>query len=117
MSALHLVIEEFHEDPKSDADQQTFAILRGFLQPDSKMSLGSASTSLLAFLPEEQPESIHIKLLGDVCIELAEQIPYSHPSQLKLARLLQRMARSSKVTTKVKFMPYELRWKLTDSVS
>lgn len=55
MAALHLVVEEFDDDPKRDVDQQIFAILRDFLQPDSKMSLGSASTSLLALLPEGNP--------------------------------------------------------------
>lgn len=55
-------------------------------------------------------------------MELAEQIPYSHPSQLKLARLLQQMARSPKVTTKVKamphgqVMPHGLGRKLTNSI-
>lgn len=103
MAALNLVMEEFSDDPKKakDVDQQAFTILRDFLQPDSKTSLNSASTSVLAFLPDKDPDGSSVSLFGEVCIELAEQIPYSHPSQLKLVRLLQELSTSPKVTTNV----------------
>jgi hypothetical protein len=96
-------MEEFSDDPKKakDLDQQAFAILRDFLEPDSKTSLNSACTSILALLPDKDPDGMPVWLLGELCIELAEQIPYSHISQLKLVRLLQQMSSSPKVTSNV----------------
>lgn len=104
MAALNLVMAELSSDPEKgkDLDQQAFAILRDFLQPDSNESLSSVSTSILALLPDHDTEGTLIWALGELCIELAEQIPYFHPSQLKLVRLLQHMSASSpKVTTNV----------------
>jgi len=96
MATLHLVMGPL-EGP--DLDPRTSDILRDFLQLDSQTSLNSASTSILALLPDGEPEGPSVCLLGDLCVQIAKQIPYSHPSQLKLARLIQQMASSPKVTT------------------
>lgn len=103
MSALDLVMAEFSDDPKKreDVDQQAVAILRDFLQPDSKISVDSASPSILALLLDENLEGMAVWLLGELFIELAEQIPYFHLSQVTLIQLLQQMGPSPKVTTKV----------------
>ena len=108
MATLNLIMEEISNDPRksNDVDQQAFAILRDFLQPDSKTSLMSASASILALLSDSNPEGLPVWKLGELFIELAEQIPYSHPSQLKLSQVLQQMASSPKVTTKVSATDY-----------
>lgn len=103
MAALHLVIEDYSTDPEKskDLDQQAFPILRDFLQPDSEQSLNPTSISILTLLADEDPNGKPMLFLGELFIELAEQIPYSHPSQLKLARLLQQMSLSDKVISNV----------------
>jgi hypothetical protein len=79
------------------SDDKVFIILRDFLQPDSTLSVESATQSILDLLPENAPLSDEIWSFGEVCFELAEQIPYYHPSQLKFARLLEYIGRSTKV--------------------
>jgi hypothetical protein len=112
MAALNLVMKDFSDDPRKskDLDQQAFAILRDFPQPDSRTSLNSASTSILALLPDQDPYGMPVWRLGELCIELAEQIPYSHPSQLKLklVRLLQQIGSSPKLMTNVSSMRHRL---------
>lgn len=72
------------------------AILRDFLQPDSKTSLESAAKSLLLLIPTNASEHAEVCSFGEICVELAEQIPYHHPSQLKLVQLLHYLSRSPK---------------------
>jgi hypothetical protein len=110
MAALNLVMKDFSDDPRKskDLDQQAFAILRDFPQPDSRTSLNSASTSILALLPDQDPYGMPVWRLGELCIELAEQIPYSHPSQLKLVWLLQQIGPSPKLMTNVSSMRHRL---------
>lgn len=74
-----------------------FQLLRGFLQPDTNMTLQSTAQSILDLLPEKDPQSTEIWSFGEICIELAEQIPYYHPSQLKLAALLEYLGKSTKL--------------------
>jgi hypothetical protein len=80
---------------------KVFVILRDLLQPDTTLSLESAAESVLALLPENAPLSTEIWSFGEVCFELSEQIPYHHPSQLKLARFLEYIGRSTKVNDKM----------------
>lgn len=89
------------QEKSKDLDQRAFPILRDFLQPDSERSLNATSTSILTLLADEDPNGKPMLLLGELFIELAEQIPYSHPSQLKMARLLQQMSLSDKVMSNV----------------
>jgi hypothetical protein len=77
-------------------------ILRDVLQPDSAMSLEDAANSLLAVIPVNAPQSGEVRVFGDYCLELAEQIPYNHPSVTKLPRLLRIMNVSSKFTIRNK---------------
>ena len=100
MVSLELTVEEFSEDSEQQAvDRRAFGILRDYLQPNSETSLDAASTSILNILPEEDPKELSILSLSELCVEIAEKIPYSHPSQLKLVRLLQQVAQSPKVVT------------------
>ena len=75
-------------------------ILRNFLQPKSALSLHEASESILKLIPANASHSTEVRVFGDYCIELADQIPYHHPSHLKLAHLLKRLNLSSKFTDK-----------------
>ncbi len=76
------------------------SILRDFLQPDSKISLKSAAETLLALVPPNASGNAEVFSFGEICVELAEQIPYDHSSQLKLVQLLQYLARSPKFLDK-----------------
>lgn len=75
------------------------SILRDYLQPDTALTLDSAVQSSLDILPDKPAHSTDVWVFGEVCIELAEQIPYHHESQLKLAGLLERLGASTKVTS------------------
>ena len=98
MSSLHLRLghdeDPFPPDPYED---KTFAILHDYLQPDTRLSLKSTANSILDLLPDNEPYSTTVYVFGGLCIELAEQIPYHHPSQLKLAELLRYIGMSTKL--------------------
>lgn len=80
------------------SDTKVFRILEDFLQPDSKKSLVSTVQSILALIPENASLSTEAYAVGEVFLELAEQIPYQHPSQIKLVRVIEQLSRSAKVT-------------------
>lgn len=60
------------------SDTKVFLILQDYLQPDTEMSLDSTVQSILALLPDNASLSNEVNNLGEVCLELAEQIPYHH---------------------------------------
>lgn len=62
---------------------KVFVILRDFLQPDTTLSLKSVLNYLVDLLPENAPYSPEVYSLGIICVDMAEQIPYHHPSQHK----------------------------------
>lgn len=82
--------------PTSDIMHKVFKILRVFLQPNTVVTQQSAANSILDLLPDKAPESTEVWEFGELCIELAEQIPYHHPSQLKLVGLLHYLGMSTK---------------------
>ncbi|OAA56361.1 hypothetical protein SPI_07972 [Niveomyces insectorum RCEF 264] len=73
-------------------DAKVAAILRDFLQPDTKLSEKVVAESILALIPTNAVENREVSRFSSICVELAEQIPYDHPSQFKLAQLLRRLA-------------------------
>lgn len=81
------------------SSDKLFVILRDFLQPDSTMPLKSAVDRIADLLPDNAPLSTEVWDLGTVCFEVAEQIPYHHPSMQKLARLLEALGQSTKVNS------------------
>jgi len=86
------------EDPPGDAiPDKTFALLRDFLEPHSTVTLEFTARSIEDLLPGKAPLSTEIWDFGESCIEVAEQIPYYHTSQLKLAGLLEYLASSPKL--------------------
>lgn len=113
MGSLRLTCESWPDpdiDPKGAAIEaakkgfspfKVFLVLRDFLQPDSTMSFKSATKAISDMLPENAPASDQTLGIASVCFELAEQIPYHHPSQQKLARLVEKLSQLSKLTEKV----------------
>ncbi|RDW70677.1 DUF3632 domain-containing protein [Aspergillus mulundensis] len=82
------------------SQEAVFAVLNDFLQPESTKPLHQAVREILALLPENAPESTEIWSAGDIIIEVASQIPYSHPSQLKLAQLVEQLISAEKFLDK-----------------
>ncbi|KAI0815790.1 hypothetical protein GGR55DRAFT_630272 [Xylaria sp. FL0064] len=68
-------------------------ILRSVLHPTDGVPFQIAANTIINILREDQrdPYSLdqNCEDLGNQCLELAEQIPYNHPSHAKLARLLE----------------------------
>ena len=87
MSSLNLKTE----DPDDEICVKTLHILQDFLQPSSRLTVQSAAQSILKLLPGNDPYSIEVMEFGGTCIEVAEQIPYHHPSQIKLADLIEEL--------------------------
>ncbi|KAI9847730.1 MAG: hypothetical protein M1837_001978 [Sclerophora amabilis] len=92
MASLDLKVEDASGDILTE---KTFHLLRGFLQPDTSLTLDSTAQSILDLLSPYAPHSTEVWVFGETCIELAEQIPYYHPSQLKFAELLEYLGQSA----------------------
>lgn len=92
---LDLRLEEPGDDPISD---QVMDILRDTLQPDGKTSLESAVEQITALLPKGRPSSTEVGSFVETCFEAAEQIPYSHPSMIKLVTIIDRCLKSSQLS-------------------
>ncbi|EFX01112.1 hypothetical protein CMQ_6054 [Grosmannia clavigera kw1407] len=71
-------------------------------EAEKKKNRGSYQvvTSILELIPTDASEYGEVCGFGQICVELAEQIPYYHPSQLKLVKLLQELGQSSKFKSK-----------------
>lgn len=90
------------DDPSSPIeytyyDYKVFLILRNFLQPNSTISLSDAVDRVVDILPDGWS---NLRDINWLCFDLAEQIPYYHPSHLKLARLLWGIGKSEKLVEK-----------------
>lgn len=78
------------------SEARVAAILRDFLQPETKLSLQEVAKSILVLIPANAAGNAEVFSFGEICVELAEQIPFDHPSQLKLAQLLHHLSMSPK---------------------
>jgi hypothetical protein len=106
---LNLQLEEPGDDLLSD---QAFDILRDTLQPDSESPLETAVQKIVALLPEGKPYSREVGVFLETCYEMADQIPYSHPSMTKLTNLVYLTLNSvwqaqDKTGEKVQSTPYQ----------
>ena len=96
-SFLHFALEEYPTN--CIAEDRTYELLRDFLQPDCTESVEAMSYRILALLPDEKaPNSHQMQEISETLIDLAEQIPYHHPSQLKLVDLLEHLGSATKFT-------------------
>jgi hypothetical protein len=103
MSSLNL---SFEQDATSKevhgrySDWKAFEVLQRYLEPDRNLSVEQATALIHDMLPTET-EKIHLAgqpgMFATLVLEVAQQIPYPHPSQVRLVRLLQRLAISSKL--------------------
>lgn len=66
-------------------DYKLFLVICDFLQPDSIISPIDAAERAIGVFPYKYPD---LRQLISVCFAIAEQIPYHHPSHLKLVGLL-----------------------------
>ncbi|SMR45609.1 unnamed protein product [Zymoseptoria tritici ST99CH_1E4] len=82
---LYFQLEEPDDDPLSD---DVFGILRNTLQPDSELPLETAVQQITALLLDARLYSREVRVFLETCYKLAEQIPYSHPSMIKLVALI-----------------------------
>ena len=94
ISVLNLTLENY--PTKVVAMDRTYELLRDFLQPESAESSETTMHKIAALLPGKAPMSPEMLAVVHTFIELAEQIPYYHPSLLKLVDLLVRLGRSTK---------------------
>lgn len=98
MAALNLKMEGPEGEKVTNG---TFNILRDYLQPNSSMTQESAAKAILNLLPKDSPDSTEVRTFGEMCIEIVEQIHYSHPSQIKLAALLEYLGPSKQLSGRV----------------
>jgi hypothetical protein len=89
MSAAQPQLEFELEEPGDDAiADKVFEILRNLLQPDTDFSLNDAAEQITESLPEGGSYSTEVGSFLWTCYELAQQIPYNHPSMTKLITLV-----------------------------
>lgn len=107
-STTYLLDLKLEDSPSGPIPDKYFELLRDYLQPDSTLTMESVARSLEDLLPENAPQSPEVFGFGETCIEVAEQIPYQHPSQLKFVGLLEYLANSPKLgrvhTSKVGYL-------------
>lgn len=74
-----------------------FKILREFVQPATEQTLWGTIHDIRAILPDA-PLSTEACITGDIILEIADQIPWHHPSQLRLAQIAHLLTTSSKLS-------------------
>ena len=93
------VEETYTLDPQFE--RKIADIFRQYLSSDDGLSQFSAAHSIIALLPDPSQsdgEWLELSILWEICLATAEQIPYYHDGQLKLARLLM-VLRNSPMTS------------------
>ncbi|KAJ5825489.1 hypothetical protein N7474_002627 [Penicillium riverlandense] len=88
------------KEPSLAQTYDAFQIFNEYLQPDTKTSHDSAVESLLALVPKADNDQ-EVMTIINVVLELAEQIPYYHPSHIKLARIMEEFSCHSRFTWKL----------------
>lgn len=90
------------EAPINTVFESTVAdTLRQYLQPKDGLSLTNAALAIISLLPETpRPAGLseEYPILWELCVNAAEQIPYHHVCQMKLARLVIALRHSPKIT-------------------
>lgn len=95
--------DAFTKDPLFES--KVVGLLRQYLlQAEGGLSLAHTAQSIIALLPDP-PEprgwSEELVVLWELCLTAAEQIPYYHVCQTKLARLVATLRRCPKTTKTV----------------
>ncbi|CAJ2504816.1 Uu.00g122100.m01.CDS01 [Anthostomella pinea] len=86
--------------PAAFSLRKVYEVIDSYLQPSSSSSVIDAAQSVAKLLPEPPvpEESEPLSDLWILCLEITFQIPYNHPSQIKLARLVVCLTESAKTT-------------------
>lgn len=82
---LNFQLEELEDDTFAI---QLYDILRQVLQPDATLYIEDATSQITAILPEKTPDASDIGEFFCICDDVAEQIPFEHPSVTKLVNLV-----------------------------
>lgn len=100
---LHYEFDEFSEGPPGQySERKAFDILQKYLQPDAGPSVDRVAAMIVEMLPDKTEHyyrSGEAGKFGCMVYEMSQQIPYHHPSQVKLVRLVQCLARSTKLNS------------------
>lgn len=99
-SSLSLKIDALDEKGHTALDVKLATTLSEYVQPQSKVSHHDAAQSILAQLPADKPYSDEGFAFASLVIEIASQIPYKHPSQARLVRLLKYLTHSPKLVSR-----------------
>ena len=83
-------------DKTNYTEAEVANVLRDFLQPNTKKSSKMVTEHIISMVPPNASGNAEVRSFGEICVELAEQIPYNHLSQLKLTALFQRLGKSPK---------------------
>ena len=86
VAALRIHTKGLHHD---STDAKCLRILEAFLQSRSMMRMDTTADQIWDLLPATLSFSNKMYRFDWLCIRAAAQIPYHHPAQLKLARLLE----------------------------
>jgi hypothetical protein len=104
MAALNLQIDETDPTVKKVygrySDWKAFGILTRYLEPGSDLSDEQAAELLYDILPSADNEKLSSQpdMLGCVLLDVAKQIPYHHPSQIRLLNLFKHLGKTDKMT-------------------
>lgn len=103
MAALSLKIDDEDIDSKEVAGHtnwNAFRVLKRYLEPKGDLNMDQAAILLLKMLPSEVGKRVNMgqpDLFSIIFIEVAGQIPYHHPAQVRFVRLLNHMAACDRV--------------------
>lgn len=81
------------------SDWKAIEVLQRYLDPKGNLSIDQATTLLHDMLPtaDEYENRGQPGMFGCVVLDIARQIPYTHPAQTDLVRLLRNMERSNRL--------------------
>nr|POF02279.1 hypothetical protein CFP56_65544 [Quercus suber] len=85
MASFNLRLEQPGDDELAD---QMFPLIRNALQATTGETLESAGQKLANLLPEGDPDTAEAHGFCDLCIVVAEQIPYNHPKLADVVTLV-----------------------------
>ena len=99
-TGISSLLKKKNEGDAESVQRKRFNILKDFLQPDSKLTANHVADALLLMLPASKAGRDDENGMSAIIVDLSEQIPYHHPSQLKLAHVVQIMGTSSRLQGK-----------------
>lgn len=104
MAALNLQIDETDPTLKKVygrySDWKAFGILTRYLEPGSDLSDEQATELLYEILPSPDDKKLSGQpdMLGCVLLDIAKQIPYHHPSQIRLLNIFKHLGKTDRMT-------------------